>query len=47
VAQDFYLFLKETLKILLVEKDKMAKLKGIGLGLTDCLTRRFGQRKTL
>jgi rhamnosyltransferase len=47
VAQDFYLFLKETLKILLVEKDKLAKLKGIFLGIFDCATSRFGQRKTL
>jgi rhamnosyltransferase len=47
VAQDFYLFLKETLKILLVEKDKFAKLRGISLGLFDCASRRFGQRKTL
>jgi rhamnosyltransferase len=47
VVQDFYHFIKETFKILLVEKDKMAKLKGIYLGLFDCVYRRFGQRKTL
>jgi O-antigen/teichoic acid export membrane protein/GT2 family glycosyltransferase len=47
VIKDFYHFLKETFKILLVERDKMAKLKGISLGLFDCAYRRFGQRKTL
>jgi O-antigen/teichoic acid export membrane protein/GT2 family glycosyltransferase len=47
VIQDFYYFLKEIIKILLVEKDKMSKLKSVILGVTDCIRRRFGKRTLL
>lgn len=47
VMQDFYYFLKEMIKILLVERDKRSKFKSVILGLADCARHRFGKRNSI
>lgn len=47
VWHDAYAMLKETVKILLVEKDKLAKLRNIVFGTADAITGRMGARVVL
>jgi O-antigen/teichoic acid export membrane protein/GT2 family glycosyltransferase len=47
VIQDFYYFIKEMIKILLVERDKKRKFKSVILGLADCARHRFGKRNSM